>query len=102
MKHKPIIYLLRHGEIELGGELRFVGQVDLPLTGLGIRQAEWWREKLASKDFGQVYCSDLSRCRHTAELVMEGRDISIQPTPQFREITPGPEPVAPGGYQTWG
>ena len=69
--------------------MRFVGQVDLPLTELGVRQAEWWREELTSKDFGQVYCSDLSRCRHTAKLVMQGRDIPIQPTPQFREIKLG-------------
>jgi probable phosphoglycerate mutase len=78
--------LFRHGEIETGGERRFVGQRDLPLTKKGIRQAAWWHDTLKGKEFSALFCSDLSRCVRTAEIIAGPGMHSLVRVPQFREI----------------
>ena len=50
-----MIYLLRHGEIELSGKKRYVGQVDLPLTQKGEFQAHWWQQALADSPLSQIF-----------------------------------------------
>jgi alpha-ribazole phosphatase len=84
-----MIYLLRHGEIDLQGEKRFVGHIDLPLTGAGIRQAESWREKLSSIVFDGIFCSDLSRSFETARIIAGNRNDRVQAMSQLREIDLG-------------
>ncbi len=66
------VYLLRHGETELnriGGN--FQGQIEIPLTELGIQQAEATGRQLREKGvvFDRVYSSPLGRAIHTAECV---------------------------------
>lgn len=41
------IWLLRHGDIVRGGQRRFVGQRDLPLSGVGHRQYARLAETMA-------------------------------------------------------
>jgi probable phosphoglycerate mutase len=84
-----MIYLLRHGEIDSGGEKRFIGWTDLPLNENGIRQAEEWRERFADTVFERIYCSDLNRTRRTAEIIGEKRGRRIRNIPALREINLG-------------
>ena len=88
MKDKAI-YLVRHGELqgEDGGR-RFIGQLDLPLTAEGIRQAEALRRFFADRPFDAVYCSDLIRARQTADIVA-GSDRPVFPCRELREIALG-------------
>ena len=82
-----MIYLLRHGEIPQNFPRRFIGQTEMALTDRGQEQARWWRGKLAGVPFEAVYSSDLGRCRHTADIVTDGGEVTLEP--RLREITLG-------------
>jgi probable phosphoglycerate mutase len=83
-----IIYLVRHGEIELGGKRRMVGQVDLPLSEEGRQQAHLLNEALASSSFDRIYCSDLIRSLETARII-SAQEERIEIVPGLREIDLG-------------
>jgi probable phosphoglycerate mutase len=84
-----MIYLMRHGEIEKRSELQLVGQVDVPLTDAGLRQAHNWRKNLQTTQFERIYSSDLQRCRLTAEILAQDRNQSVVTLRQLREINLG-------------
>ncbi len=84
-----MIYLLRHGEIEMGPVWRFVGQIDLPLTETGVKQARWWRDNLAQTPFDRIHASDLERSRQTAGIVAEAQSPPVQTMTELREIDLG-------------
>jgi|GEM_PF-4004565 len=66
-----MICLLRHGEIDASPERRFIEQTDLPLNGIGRRQARKWRDALESVRWKGVFCSDLARSREPAVIIAE-------------------------------
>ena len=80
------VYLLRHGEIECGAEMRFIGQTDVPLSDTGVKQALWWRDALEPVAVEGIYCSDLVRSRHTAEIVAQKQTSPLTVVPELREI----------------
>lgn len=88
MNHATVL-LLRHGEIEQAEPRRFVGQRDLPLTERGREQARGWSPVLAQLPLAGAWCSDLSRCRATAELALAGSGLSAKALPDLREISLG-------------
>lgn len=103
----PFIYLMRHGELKMGPDPLFVGQVDLEMSGKGIEQIQSWRKKLDHVQFSRVLCNDLKRSRQTAE-IMAGDDTSkVEVIEQLREINLGDwdgVPIAEAlkdGDQTW-
>ncbi|MFP5259131.1 MAG: histidine phosphatase family protein [Acidobacteriota bacterium] len=83
------LYLLRHGAIVQQAPRRFIGQTDHPLTDDGRRQAALWHEALADVPFSAVVTSDLARCRETAAIILDGRDLPIRLEPRLREIALG-------------
>ncbi|WP_228717698.1 bifunctional RNase H/acid phosphatase [Allosaccharopolyspora coralli] len=66
------LILLRHGQTAMSVDRRYSGGGDVPLTDLGVRQAEAAGKRLASMDLGgvPVLCSPLQRTRRTAEAVV--------------------------------
>lgn len=71
-----MIYLVRHGQTEFNRDDRFQGQVDSPLTELGIAQARAVGARLAAlaaEDPGdwRIVVSPLGRARATARIVAE-------------------------------
>jgi probable phosphoglycerate mutase len=86
---KRAVYLLRHGEPDLTGERRFVGQVDPPLNERGLEQAHLWRRELASEEFDRICCSDLIRSHQTAEIISGDQSKRLTVVPQLREINLG-------------
>jgi broad specificity phosphatase PhoE len=89
MLNKPWVYLLRHGDIGPQARKRFIGQTDLPLSPRGEDQALWWRKQWARQSFARVYCSDLSRSRRTAELIVGDHCDRMEIQPLLREIALG-------------
>jgi alpha-ribazole phosphatase len=74
---RPCIFLLRHGQIQGHQTRRFIGQTDVPLDETGVSQALFWKNAFARVQFDQIYSSNLSRCRNTADLICPGKKICI-------------------------
>jgi probable phosphoglycerate mutase len=86
---ESMIYLVRHGEIELGGKKRLVGQVDLPLSEKGRQHARLLKQAITPPAFDRIYCSDLSRSLETARIIASSEEETIQVVPGLREINLG-------------
>ena len=65
------LILVRHGETDWNRELRFQGQVDVPLNATGHEQARRVARRLGDDEVHQVISSDLARARQTAEPLSE-------------------------------
>ncbi|WP_156921053.1 histidine phosphatase family protein [Fundidesulfovibrio putealis] len=83
------VYLLRHGQTIPETPWRFLGQRDVPLSDAGRAQAAAWRDALSGVDFAGACCSDLARCRDTAAIILEGRELTATPVAELREISLG-------------
>jgi alpha-ribazole phosphatase len=84
-----VLYLVRHGVIASGAEKSFIGQIDAPLNTEGIAQARALRQCLAPVRFSRVISSDLSRSRHTCEIIAARRAQPLEAIPALREISLG-------------
>lgn len=60
------LILVRHGETDWNRELRFQGQVDVPLNAVGLEQARRVGARLAGEGFQHLLASDLIRTQQTA------------------------------------
>lgn len=83
------VYLMRHGQTIPETPWRLLGQRDAALSDAGRTQAARWRDALSGVDFVGAWCSDLARCRDTAAIVLEGRELVAVPVPELREISLG-------------
>ncbi|AFQ43197.1 alpha-ribazole phosphatase [Desulfosporosinus meridiei] len=86
---KKFIYLLRHGDIGLGKEKRYISQTDLPLSVLGEQQANLLKEKLSRVPLDSIYCSDLARSEQTADIIAAVHQIKPIARQELREIRMG-------------
>ena len=77
--------LIRHGETHWNREHRIQGHLDSPLTPEGIAQVEACAQRLASEHFDAVVVSDLGRARHTAEILVGARSLSVSADATLRE-----------------
>jgi broad specificity phosphatase PhoE len=81
----PRWVFLRHGESEANRVRHVTGQSDSPLTRWGREQATTAGKELAGQPFQRALCSDLSRARDTARIVLDGRDVALDETPLLAE-----------------
>jgi phosphoserine phosphatase len=63
------LILVRHGESEWNRIGRYQGQLDAPLSDLGLRQAEALGNRLANERLDAIYSSPLQRARRTADAI---------------------------------
>jgi probable phosphoglycerate mutase len=61
--------IVRHGESEWNRIHRYQGQLDAPLSELGVQQANALAERLRAEKVERIYTSPLQRCSHTAEII---------------------------------
>ncbi|MFH1095553.1 MAG: histidine phosphatase family protein [Candidatus Micrarchaeota archaeon] len=77
------LMLLRHAEAESNDARFFAGWKDVPLTKLGIEQAEALEKRLSHERFDHVFCSDLGRAKETLRL--SGVEAPTEYAPALRE-----------------
>jgi alpha-ribazole phosphatase/probable phosphoglycerate mutase len=83
------LYLVRHGQVADGHTDRYHGHNDIDLSPQGVRQFEALAAQLAFTPLQGVYSSDLTRAIRGAEIISQGRDLTPQVIPEFREINFG-------------
>lgn len=81
--------LVRHGQTEWNKSERFRGQADIPLNDTGKEQARKVAAYLANDKIDAVYCSPLSRARHTAEPFAKDHHLEIQLNDGLTDIDVG-------------
>jgi probable phosphoglycerate mutase len=79
------VILLRHGQTSWNVEGRYQGQLDSPLTPLGIAQAQSLARRLAGAKFTALYSSDLGRARQSAACISEASGREVHADPRLRE-----------------
>lgn len=62
------------------------GQLDVPLSELGQRQAVQLGARYRTEDFDAIFCSDLQRAYRTAEIAFDDRGLPIIKDVRLREI----------------
>jgi len=85
-----LIYLVRHGEIRRDDDLpRYVGQLDVPLSDAGRRQARELSRRFRLAGLGAIFSSDLERSVETAQII--GAVVGLEPTKrrELREVSLG-------------
>src|SRR5574337_150517 len=77
------VYLMRHGEVQNGGEKRYNGHIDIDITNTGVEQMRRLADRLADAGISAVYSSDLIRSAKGAEII--SRRIGL-PFTRMREL----------------
>ena len=83
------LFLVRHGATQLSAEDRFAGATDVELSEEGIFQAEQLAERLADDAISAVYCSPMTRTRHTASILGKPHGLTPIERDGLREIHHG-------------
>lgn len=85
------LILIRHGEVDGIDPPSFRGRVVLLLTPRGTRQAELTREALRARSaIDAIYCSPLTRCVRTADILSEAFQLNAVPLQGLTDIDYGP------------
>ncbi len=79
------LIIIRHGETLWNVEGKKQGQLDSPLTALGIKQAKALAQRLTEESFTALYASDLGRAYKTAEYIAARTNHKISPERELRE-----------------
>lgn len=87
--HRKTIYIVRHGSTEWNEQGRIMGHQDLDLSALGQQQAEGARSILSPCRLDLALTSPLTRTGHTAKIVLEGRDVTLEEDPCLIELALG-------------
>jgi broad specificity phosphatase PhoE len=80
------LFLVRHGVTPYNIQHRYIGQADIPLSPLGMRQAEAVGLRLASEHIDAIVSSDLQRSRVTAQAIAKHHDLFVLEDADLREI----------------
>ena len=79
------LIIVRHAQSEANAAGVFTGSMDVPLTGLGRRQAEALAGRLAECPIVAVYASTLQRAQATARPTAERFGLEVQVIDTLRE-----------------
>lgn len=82
---KTALLVIRHGETAWNAEHRVQGQLDIPLSPLGILQSARLAECLANEPIDAIYASEMSRAWLTAAPVAARHGLEVIAEPRLRE-----------------
>lgn len=80
------LILVRHGETEWNAQHRYQGQSDVPLSALGVQQAQLVAERLVDQEIDAIYASDLKRAWKTATAIAEKIGTPVVAEERLREL----------------
>lgn len=83
------IILVRHGQSTTNLNGVFTGQLDAPLTELGLEQAHRMAAYLDSYTIDHIYASSLTRAVETAQAIALRQNCPLETADAFREINAG-------------
>ena len=89
---KPLatrLFLVRHGQSTWNDARRIQGQLDPPLSALGVEQARRLAERMGGRTFDGFYTSDLARANETAEIIAGRLGVPVVVDAELREIDVG-------------
>lgn len=84
-----ILIFVRHGESEGNKSDSFNGSIDVPLTDIGVKQAERTAKFLDRFKIDAIYSSDLKRAYETALYTAKRKNLTIVKSSNLREINGG-------------
>ena len=84
-----MIHLVRHGETAYNRDGLGLGREDVPLTELGLAQAEAVAGRLAGLPIRRILTSPLSRASHIAELAGRAHGLPVQRHEALTELHVG-------------
>lgn len=89
-RHVPErLFLARHGQTVWTTQHRLHGQLDSPLTDIGVRQAEEAATRLAASGIVVVCSSPLGRALRTATIIAERLNVQVVEVPELAELHHG-------------
>ncbi len=83
------IYLIRHGETDSNLGHRFQGQMDLPLNGTGLAQAQKMADYMAEKQIDAIYSSSMLRALMTTSKLAMAKNLPYRSLDLLKEISFG-------------
>lgn len=83
------LLLVRHGEADGNRDHRFIGQLDVPLSERGRRQAAAVSARLITLGVSRFISSDLARAVETIAPAADQLGLPIETDPRLREIDNG-------------
>ena len=84
------IIFLRHGQAKNNTERILAGRTEgVPLTDIGIKQAEHTAELLKHMNVSAIYSSPIQRAKHTAEIVGEYNSLDVTIDDRLIELDMG-------------
>ena len=72
-----MIYVVRHGQTDWNVAGKTQGSIDIDLNETGINQAKNVKKELLGTKLDIVFCSPKNRCKSTAKIICEDRNIPI-------------------------
>jgi broad specificity phosphatase PhoE len=98
--HVPF-YFVRHGETDWNKENRVMGQIDIPLNEIGIKQAHVIAQKIAPLTISYIASSPLQRAIQTAEIISETTNSPITIIEELKNASAGIMESKDRGDGTW-
>jgi len=84
------IIFLRHGQAKNNVERVLAGRTSgIPLTEIGIQQAQHTAELLEHMNISAIYSSPIQRAKHTAEIVAEHNSLDVKIDDRLIELDMG-------------
>jgi broad specificity phosphatase PhoE len=83
------IVLARHGQSEFNRERRLCGQMDPPLSALGVQQSHHLARALAAMPLAAIFTSRLQRTQQSAAPVAQAHGLAVTVLPALDELSLG-------------
>lgn len=80
-----MIFVIRHGQTNWNIEGKTQGSIETELNKIGIEQAKSAKSELLNIKLDVVLCSPRNRCKTTAKIICEGRNIPIIEIEELKE-----------------